>query len=886
MGRLGRALAGFDHRAAFRPDFLWHLDNALHVEPWAREIVHRTDHDLVTEAFQRYRHRVVPVVAHLRTAVVHNDANDRNVLVDGGHVSGIIDFGDVVLGRQIHELAVTLAYALLDQPDVVAAGADVIGAYHAEFPLTDDELRVVYDLAATRLAMSVAISTHQGARFPDNDYLVVSQAPALRLLRRLMAIRPEYLHFSAREAVGLPPVPQSNRIVHWLRSPHCAPVPPVPLDLRRAPRTVVDLTEGSPAASIGSEPDAAAEWVANHLRRLGAAFGVGRYDEDRSCYRGDQYASDGPETRSVHLGIDLFVDEGTPVRAMLPGTVETVVDNARPLDYGPTVVLRHHTDDGTPFWVLYGHLTRGTLTAVAPGQPVEAGQVVGAVGDQTVNGGWPPHVHIQLITDLMADPWRGPDGNFEGAGEPARMNVWRSISPDPNLLIGLSPESFDLPARIDDETLLDRRRTVLSPSLSLSYRNPLHIVRGNGAWLYDTTGRGHVDAVNNVCHVGHSHPHVVHAISAQASRLNTNTRYLHPTIVDYAERLAALFPDPLEVVFLVNSGSEANELALRIARTATARHDVVALDWGYHGNTNDLVEISPYKFLRKGGTGRPPHTHVAELPDPYRGRFRSYDLEHGRGYAASVATALEAATARGRGAAAFIAESISGCGGQVVFPEGYLAAAYEHARGSGAVCIADEVQVGFGRVGDAMWAFELQGVVPDIVTLGKPMGNGHPVGAVVTTRVLADAFANGMEFFSTFGGNPVSAAAASAVLDVMEIEGLQQRAVHTGAHLVSRLRELQVRHPAIGDVRGHGLFLGVDLVTDPDLRTPDPLLAADVVNRMRDRGVLVSSDGPADNVLKLKPPLAFGIDEADILCDELDRVLVVAGPSRHTSHTA
>jgi 4-aminobutyrate aminotransferase-like enzyme len=201
------------------------------------------------------------------------------------------------------------------------------------------------------------------------------------------------------------------------------------------------------------------------------------------------------------------------------------------------------------------------------------------------------------------------------------------------------------------------------------------------------------------------------------------------------------------------------------------------------------------------------------------------------------------------------------------------------------VCIADEVQTGFGRTGDAMWAFELQGVVPDIVTLGKPMGNGHPIGAVVTTRALADAFANGMEFFSTFGGNPVSAAAASAVLDVMETEGLQQRAAHTGSHLLSRLRELQLRHPAIGDVRGHGLFLGVDLVTDPALRTPDPRLTADVVNRMRDRGVLVTSDGPADNVLKLKPPMAFGIDEADILCDELDRALGAAAPSQQTSHT-
>jgi 4-aminobutyrate aminotransferase-like enzyme len=265
---------------------------------------------------------------------------------------------------------------------------------------------------------------------------------------------------------------------------------------------------------------------------------------------------------------------------------------------------------------------------------------------------------------------------------------------------------------------------------------------------------------------------------------------------------------------------------------------------------------------------------LAELPDPYRGRLRSYDLAAGQAYGDDVAAAIGRAVEHDpRGPAAFIAESISGCGGQVVFPDGYLARAYEHARAAGALCIADEVQVGFGRVGRSMWAFELQGVVPDLVTLGKPMGNGHPIAAVVTTPEIAAAFANGMEFFSTFGGNPVSCAVGMAVLDVIEREGLQERALETGTALLAGFRELQSRHRLIGDVRGEGMYLGVDLVLDHETREPATRAAGDVVEALRGRGVLVSTDGPADNVLKIKPPIVFGCDEAEVLLTELDAVL-------------
>ncbi len=889
IGRLSAGLRGFGHPGAHRRGFLWNLDEAISVRPWVADIADAGDRALVEQAFDRYVQRVLPVFDQLPTSVLHQDANDFNVLVSAGdpaggdecerargddsvRITGIIDFGDAVFGRRVNELAIALAYGLLDVADVVSTATRVIAGFSHEVALEAGELRVLFDLVVARLAMSVAISSHRAAEFPDNGYLTVSQAPALRLLRRLLSMRAEFLHFAARSAAGLGAVPQHDGIVHWLRSDECRPVSPVPFDLRRAGRIVVSLADGAPGMHLASDPEAYWQWLRREMVAADAVVAIGRYDEDRSCYAGDQFTTDSPEARSVHLGIDLFVPEDTPLHAMLPGTVVTVVDNDLPFDYGPTVIMRHEAGDAGHFYVLYGHLSRRTLTTVQPGQRVAAGDVVGFVGDHTVNGGWAPHVHVQIITDLMADPLLGPDGNFEGAGEPGRMAIWHQIAPDADLLLELGPETW-ASADSPDE-LMARRRIDLGPSLSTSYRSKLSIVRGEGVWLVDHTGRHHLDCVNNVCHVGHSHPRVVAALSRQAAALNTNTRYLHRTILDYAERLAATFPDPLSVVYFVNSGSEANELALRIARTVTGRHDVVAVDWGYHGNTNDLVEISAYKFNRAGGAGRQPHVQLAELPDPYRGRIRSAGAAAGTDYATSVAAAIGRAVEHdARGPAAFIAESISGCGGQVVFPQGYLSAAYGHARSAGALCIADEVQVGFGRVGSSMWAFELQGVVPDIVTLGKPMGNGHPLGAVVTTPEIAAAFANGMEFFSTFGGNPVSCAVGMAVLDVIEGEGLMSRAARTGAMLLDGLRGLQQRHAVIGDVRGEGMYLGVDLVLDRETRQPATDVAGEIAERLRQRGVLISTDGPHDNVLKIKPPIVFGAVEADLLIDELDRAL-------------
>lgn len=394
-----------------------------------------------------------------------------------------------------------------------------------------------------------------------------------------------------------------------------------------------------------------------------------------------------------------------------------------------------------------------------------------------------------------------------------------------------------------------------------------------GQFLYDAAGRKYLDCVNNPAHVGHCHPRVVEAASRQLAELNTNTRYLHANVVEYARRLAATLPDPLEVCFFVNSGSEANDLAVRLARAATGgRRHLVCVDSAYHGNLTSLVDISPYKYDGPGGEGRRPHVHCARTPDAYRGPHRD-PATAGELYARDVLRCLDDARDAGGAVAAFFSEAILGCAGQVPVPPGYLRHAYAHVRARGGLCVADEVQTGFGRCGDAFWAFELGGVVPDIVTMGKPIGNGFPLGAVVTTRAVARAFANGMEYFSTTGGNPVSAAVGLAVLDVIRDERLQEHARRVGAHLRARFEALRDAYPLVGDVRGAGLFLGLELVRDRRTLEPAAREASWLASQMRERGVLISTDGPLHNCLKIKPPLAFSVADADRLADGLAELL-------------
>src|SRR5215471_16569003 len=426
---------------------------------------------------------------------------------------------------------------------------------------------------------------------------------------------------------------------------------------------------------------------------------------------------------------------------------------------------------------------------------------------------------------------------------------------------------------MSDADILAARGRAIGRNVSVGYRHPVQIVRGSMQYLFDQTGRRYLDGYNNVPHVGHCHPLVVEAAERQMRALNTNTRYLDEHLVRYAEKLTATLPAPLRVCYFVNSGSEANELALRLARAHTRARDLIVLDAAYHGNTTTLIDISPYKFNGPGGGGKPAWVHVVPVPDVYRGAYIRGVAQPGGKYAQFVAESIDRLRASGTPLCGFIAESCPSVGGQIIFPSGYLDAVYRHVRGAGGVCIADEVQTAYGRIGTHFYGFEQQGVVPDIVVLGKPIGNGHPIGAVVTTPGIAASFDNGMEFFSTFGGNTVSCAVGLAVLDVVQEERLQEHARAVGASLLGGLRAAVGDHPLVGDIRGSGLFVGVELVKDRETLEPAAAEAADVANRLRARGILLGTDGPFENVLKIRPPMPFTLEDVDVFVRELDALL-------------
>ncbi len=638
LGKMDAALYALEHPAMTR--FIqWDAAHAPLVIRQNLELVADAAQRATLETFlARFQEFAAPRLPALRRSVIYNDANDYNVLVQNGRVSGIVDFGDMLYSYTVNDAAVACAYAMLDKDAPFAVAREILRGFQDAFPLTADERAVLPELILLRLALSVSVCAKQKIQEPHNPYLTISEIPAWSLLTRLA-----------------------------------------------------------------------------------------------------EYA--------------------------------------------------------------------------------------------------PPEFGAQF---------------FGGADD---AKIW------------------SVPAREKAE-LLTLRREFLGPNLSLAYREPLKITRGAGQYLYDENGAAYLDCVNNVCHVGHCHPRVVRAGQRQMEILNTNTRYLHDNVIAYAQRLTATLPAPLSVCFFTNSGSEANELALRLARTYTRRRDVVCLDHAYHGNTQAALDVSPYKFNRAGGAGKPDATHIAPLPDTYRGPFRADDARAAEKYADAAGEIFERLHHAKRDAAAFIVESISGCGGQIFFPQGYLARAFEHARAAGAVRIADEVQVGFGRVGSRMWAFELQNVAPDIVTFGKPAGNGHPLGGVITTPEIAAAFANGMEYFNTFGGNPVSCAIGLAVLNVIETENLRQRALDVGTYWLERLRALQTRCAWIGEARGQGLFLGVELVRDRATLEPAPRAANAAINYARTQGVLLSTDGPFDNVIKIKPPLVLTRANVDEVMLVLERALM------------
>ncbi len=463
-----------------------------------------------------------------------------------------------------------------------------------------------------------------------------------------------------------------------------------------------------------------------------------------------------------------------------------------------------------------------------------------------------------------------PDSSYITISEKGAWDLlYRLISINPiqaknEFRAACSLPPFQVSAR---DELLDTRRKHFGKNLSLSYTNPIHMTGAAFQYMYDAEGNTYLDAYNNIMLAGHCHPLVVKAGQQTMAELNTNTRYLYDTLNDYSVALLKKFPPQLNKIFFVNSGSEASDLAIRMAKYHTGKKKVMVVEHGYHGHTNTGIQISAYKYNASGGVGQENEIVETPLPKVYGSKWTddgSAGAEFAKGTTAQI-------NQHSGDIAAFISEPIVGCGGQVPLAKGFLNAVYPKIREQGGLCISDEVQVGFGRLGDAFWGFELYDVIPDIVIIGKPMGNGHPMGAVITTEEVMHSFEKGPEFFSSFGGNPVSCAIGLSVLDVIEEEGLMENAKKTGTYLKNQLRILQKKYAVIGDIRGYGLFLGMEL---NDLKgQPLPDLAFCLKNTLREQHILVSTDGPYENVIKIKPPLAFNKDNCDELVRTIDTIL-------------
>jgi 4-aminobutyrate aminotransferase-like enzyme/Ser/Thr protein kinase RdoA (MazF antagonist) len=868
LGGFDKALLTFEHPASKR-NLKWDLAKAQWIKEHIDNITDKSQQEIVQRILKNYLETVQPALSTLRHSVIHNDANDYNVLVHNGLVSSLIDFGDMLHAPTICDLAIAAAYALMGHDDPLAALVRMVRGYRAVLPLAQKELSLLFPLIQTRLAVSVTNSAIQKRLRPDDPYVVISEKPGWELLDKLEKIPPRFAYYSFLQACAFD-IPNSREVVNVLRNyqGQFAPVLGKALEAYH----VLDLTpssslyEGNPL--LPNTPRLSKR-IDEDMQAANANVSVGRYDEPRLLYASDMFARTAAltaERRTVHIGLDLFAEAGVSVHAPLEGSIVGFANNTQALDYGPVIVLRHELD-GVSFFTLYGHLASESLQNKHVGQVIKKGESFATLGAAPVNGDWPPHLHLQILVDdldLLT--------NFPGVAYPNELELFKTLCPDPNLILALNAQRLEAP-RLDVESHLKERKIRLGRNLSISYRKPVAMDRAYMQYMVDHVGQRYLDMYNNVPHVGHNHPHVVKAAQQQFAKLNTNTRYLNKDLVRYAERLTATLPDSLSVVFMTASGSEANELALRLARTYTGNYDIIAMTSGYHGHTTSMIDISQYKFGGPGGKGAPEWVHLVPVADGYRGEFKYSDAEAGEKYASSVRQTIADAQNKGRAIAAFICETFPSVGGQIVLPKNYLQHAYAHVRAAGGLCVADEVQTGFGRIGTHFWGFQQQDVVPDIVVLGKPIGNGYPMGAVITTPDIADAFNNGMEYFSTFGGNTVACAVGNAVLDVLEQENLQAHSLDVGNYLLEHLRPLVSKHAVVGDVRGSGLFLGIELVRDKVTLEPADSEASYVANRMREHGILLGTDGPHHNVLKMRGPLPFSKEDAMFFLEVINKVL-------------
>ncbi len=872
LGATDRALERFSHPNLHRDDFKWDLTQAGWISDKLGAIADPTRRALLEEIAAQFD-AISDQLADLPKQAIHNDANDYNILVEGElnerqSISGLIDLGDMCAGPRICDLAIAGAYIVLDHPKPERALVALVRGYHAANRLRPQEVGLIWPLLRMRLAVSVVNSTLMAVENPDDPYVTISQAPAWRLLEN-PSINGDLMPARLRAACGLPVTDGAERIHAYLAEHRGQFAEMFGQDLTDAPM-------GSLSVENSTWPQNPFHMPLDEAARVGEEFGegpwLGYYSEPRLIYaepgfrKGPWKASD---RRTVHLAVDVFAPAGTTLYAPLSGRVEVVENRISHLDYGGVVILHHETPEGDPFYTLYGHLDPEICSRLKPGDPVAQGAAFARLGDASQNGGWAPHVHFQLA--LTTD---GMQADWPGVGDPDEMYLWHAVCPNPAALLNL-PDDKVFYRPTDKQTILHGRHDHFGGNLSLTYDDPVMLMRGWKHHLFDEWGRPYLDAYNNVPHVGHAHPRIQAVAADQLKRMNSNTRYLHPAQTAFAEKVLSKLPDHFEVCFFVNSGTEANELALRLARAHTGARGMVTPDHGYHGNTTGAIDISAYKFNKPGGVGQADWVELVEVADDYRGSFRRDDPDRATKFANLVDPAIAALQEKGHGVAGFIAETFPSVGGQIIPPKGYLPAVYEKIRAAGGVCIADEVQTGLGRLGEHYFGFEHQGALPDIVVMGKPIGNGHPLGVLVTTRAIADSFNNGIEFFSTFGGSTLSCRIGKEVLDIVDDEGLQDNARAMGTHLIEGLRRIETDFARVGDVRGMGLFLGVELI-NPD-GSEGTEICSFVKNRMRDHRILIGSEGPKDNILKIRPPLTIEAEDVDMILWALRDVLSEVG---------
>ena len=866
-GKITKTLQGFHHPLP-ESDLDWDIAHSL----WTKEYLQLfpTDEQEMINYFQNNFENELTSYHKLRKSIVHNDVNDYNILVSDNlinpKVKAIIDYGDAMHTQIINDVGIACAYAIMGHNDPLEAALPIVSGYHSVYPLVEKELRHLYNIIAMRLIVSYTSALINLEKEPENTYLQVSAKPASEALKKWFEISSDFAHYSFRVACGFPTHPDTKKFNKWA-SKHQFNVsdlfPTAPSNNFQH----IDLSVSS--TWMGHEKEfndldlfqfKIGKLQAKHPNKVLA----GGYLEPRPIYTStayDKVGNNGRESRTIHLGIDFWFHANTPVHALFDGEVVTACNDAGDKEYGGLVILKHCVED-FEFFTLYGHNTVESATKHKLGDIIRKGEKIAELGNYPENGNWAPHLHFQIMMSML-----DYEVDFPGVAYFKQLNVWEGLCPDPNLLF--KSDALKGSNTSTNDELITYRKQHLGKSLSLQYEIPIKMVRGAGVYLMDQYAQKYLDTVNNVAHVGHEHFSVVKAGQEQMALLNTNSRYLHDNINELAKELIETLPLELSVLHFVNSGSEANELAIRMAKAVSGEKDIIASEVGYHGNTNMCVDISSYKFDGKGGKGAPEHTHIFPIPNAFRGKYRGKNTADK--YAKEVQDCIDNIQNKGRNVAAFIIESIISCGGQVELPEGFLPKAYSMIRKAGGVCISDEVQTGCGRMGKTFWGFQLHNVVPDIVTIGKPLGNGHPVAAVACTQEVADAFANGMEYFNTFGGNPVSCTIATEVLRTVKREKLQENALEVGEFLKVELKKLSNEFPIIGDVRGQGLFLGIELVDgslNPLAKQTDYL-----ANRMKDHGILMSIDGPDHNVLKIKPPIVFSKENAEELLFYLRKIL-------------